>query len=179
MANRFLREANLIGGAWVQADSGKVIDVTNPATGEKIGTVPRSGAAETRRAIDAAQEAFLVWRKTSALHRSQMLRKLHDAIMDNQLELAELLTLEQGKPLAEAKGEVGMSAGYVLWFAEEARRIYGDIVPSPWADRRILVAGSMRRRCREHCLIQLRQRRLFDQCCSSLEGWLETILAES
>ena len=139
MANRFLREANLIGGAWVQADSGKVIDVTNPATGEKIGTVPRSGAAETRRAIDAAQEAFLVWRKTSALHRSQMLRKLHDAIMDNQLELAELLTLEQGKPLAEAKGEVGMSAGYVLWFAEEARRIYGDIVPSPWADRRILV----------------------------------------
>ncbi len=139
MANRFLREANLIGGAWVQADSGKVIDVTNPATGEKIGTVPRSGAAETHRAIDAAQEAFLVWRKTSALHRSQMLRKLHDAIMDNQLELAELLTLEQGKPLAEAKGEVGMSAGYVLWFAEEARRIYGDIVPSPWADRRILV----------------------------------------
>lgn len=139
MANRFLREANLIGGAWVQADSGKVIDVTNPATGEKIGTVPRSGAAETHRAIDAAQEAFLSWRKTSALHRSQMLRKLHDAIMDNQLELAELLTLEQGKPLAEAKGEVGMSAGYVLWFAEEARRIYGDIVPSPWADRRILV----------------------------------------
>ena len=83
MANRFLREANLIGGAWVQADSGKVIDVTNPATGEKIGTVPRSGAAETRRAIDAAQEAFLVWHKTSALHRSQMLRKLHDAIIDN------------------------------------------------------------------------------------------------
>ncbi|MCB1417457.1 MAG: NAD-dependent succinate-semialdehyde dehydrogenase [Notoacmeibacter sp.] len=138
-AKRFLREANLIGGQWVQADSGKVIDVTNPATGEKLGTVPRSGASETLRAIDAAQEAFLSWRKTSALHRSQMLRKLHDAIMDNQQALAELLTLEQGKPLAEAKGEVGMSAAYVLWYAEEGRRVYGDIVPSPWADRRILV----------------------------------------
>lgn len=135
----YMREANLIGGEWVQADSGATIDVVNPATGLKIGTVPKSGKAETRRAIEAAQAAFLVWRTTSALKRHKMLRQLHDAILDNQQTLAELLTTEQGKSLAEAKGEVGMSAAYVLWYAEEARRIYGDVVPTPWADRRILV----------------------------------------
>ncbi|AWC23572.1 Succinate-semialdehyde dehydrogenase [NADP(+)] GabD [Aminobacter sp. MSH1] len=138
-ASQFMRQANLINGEWVQADSGKTIDVINPATGLKIGTVPRSGAAETRRAIEAANEAFKTYRKTSALERSKLLRKLHDAIMDNQDSLAELLTIEQGKSLAESRGEVGSSAAYVLWFAEEARRTYGDVVPSPWADRRILV----------------------------------------
>ncbi|WP_312796999.1 NAD-dependent succinate-semialdehyde dehydrogenase [Tianweitania sp.] len=137
--SQFMREANLIGGEWVQADSGATIDVINPATGLKIGTVPKSGRAETKRAIEAANQTFLSYRKTSALDRSKLLRKLHDAIMDNQDSLAELLTLEQGKSLAEAKGEVGASAAYVLWFAEEARRTYGDVVPSPWADRRILV----------------------------------------
>lgn len=137
--SQYLREANLIGGEWVQSDSGKTIDVTNPATGLKIGTVPNSGQAETRRAIEAAQTAFLTWKKTSALERSKLLRKLHDAIMDNQEALATLLTTEQGKSLFEARGEVGMSAAYVLWFAEEARRTYGDTVPSPWADRRIIV----------------------------------------
>ena len=137
--SHFMREANLIGGQWVGADSGETIDVNNPATGLKLGTVPKSGATETARAIAAAQEAFGEWRKTSALHRSQLLRKLYDAIMDNQDVLAELLTLEQGKPLFEAKGEVGMSAAYVLWFAEEGRRVYGDMVPSPWADRKIMV----------------------------------------
>lgn len=137
--SHFMREANLIGGQWVGADSGETIDVTNPATGLKLGTVPKSGAAETARAIEAANEAFAEWKKTSALHRAQLLRKLHDAIMDNQDVLAELLVLEQGKPLFEAKGEVGMSAAYVLWFAEEGRRIYGDMVPSPWADRKIMV----------------------------------------
>ena len=137
--SQFMREANLIGGEWVQADSGATIDVINPATGLKIGTVPKSGRAETKRAIEAANATFLSYRKTSALERSKLLRKLHDAIMDNQDSLAELLTLEQGKSLAEAKGEVGASAAYVLWFAEEARRTYGDVVPSPWADRRILV----------------------------------------
>ncbi|HMM64300.1 MAG TPA: NAD-dependent succinate-semialdehyde dehydrogenase [Mesorhizobium sp.] len=137
--SHFMRQANLINGEWVQADSGKTVDVTNPATGLKIGTVPYAGAAETRRAIEAAHQAFLSFRKTSALERSKLLRKLHDAIMDNQDALAELLTLEQGKSLTEAKGEVGSSAAYVLWFAEEARRAYGDVVPSPWADRRILV----------------------------------------
>ncbi|MAW85177.1 MAG: succinate-semialdehyde dehydrogenase (NADP(+)) [Phyllobacteriaceae bacterium] len=138
-SSAFLREANYINGEWVQADSGAMIDVVNPANGERIGGVPKSGKAETKRAIEAAEEAFHAWKKTSALHRSQMLRKLHDAIMDNQDALAELLTMEQGKPFAEAKGEVGMSAAYVLWYAEEGRRVYGDVVPSPWADRRILV----------------------------------------
>jgi succinate-semialdehyde dehydrogenase / glutarate-semialdehyde dehydrogenase len=137
--NHFMREANFIGGAWVEADSGATIEVVNPATRQVIGTVPKCGRAETRRAVEAAQEAFQSWKKTSADHRAKLLRKLHDAIMDNQDALAELLTLEQGKPLAEAKGEVGMSAAYVLWFAEEGRRVYGDVVPSPWADRRILV----------------------------------------
>ncbi len=138
-ASQFLRQAILIDGEWVQADSGATIDVINPATGLKLGTVPKAGKAETRRAIEAADRAFKTFRKTSALERSKLLRKLHDAIMDNQDALAELLTLEQGKSLTEARGEVGASAAYVLWFAEEARRTYGDIVPSPWADRRILV----------------------------------------
>ena len=137
--SHFMRQANLIDGEWVQADSGAVIDVINPATGLKIGTVPKSGMAETRRAIEAAERAFATFRKTSALERSKLLRKLHDAIMDNQDALAELLTLEQGKSLTESKGEIASSAAYVLWFAEEARRTYGDVVPSPWADRRVLV----------------------------------------
>ena len=137
--SHFMREANLIGGAWVQADSAATVDVTNPATGLKIGTVPKSGKSETRRAIEAAEEAFQSWRKTSVLERHKLLRKLHDAIMDNQQQLAELLTTEQGKSLAESKGEIAISAAYVLWFAEEGRRAYGDVVPSPWGDRRILV----------------------------------------
>jgi succinate-semialdehyde dehydrogenase/glutarate-semialdehyde dehydrogenase len=137
--SHFMREANLIGGEWVQADSGKTVDVTNPANGLKIGTVPNSGKAETRRAIEAAQAAFLTWKKTSVLERHKLLRKLHDAIMDNQQQLAELLTTEQGKSLMESKGEIAISAAYVLWFAEEGRRVYGDVVPSPWGDRRILV----------------------------------------
>jgi succinate-semialdehyde dehydrogenase/glutarate-semialdehyde dehydrogenase len=137
--SHYMRQANLIGGAWVQADSGATLDVTNPATGLKIGTVPKSGKAETRRAIDAADAAFKTFRKTTANERSKMLRKLHDLILENQDALAELLTMEQGKSLAESKGEIGASAAYILWFAEEARRTYGDVVPSPWADRRVIV----------------------------------------
>jgi succinate-semialdehyde dehydrogenase/glutarate-semialdehyde dehydrogenase len=137
--SHYMRQANLIGGAWVQADSGATLDVTNPATGLKIGTVPKSGRAETRRAIEAADAAFRTFRKTTANERSKMLRKLHDLILENQDALAELLTTEQGKSLAESKGEVGASAAYILWFAEEARRTYGDVVPSPWADRRVIV----------------------------------------
>ncbi len=138
-SDAFRRDLNLIAGKWVKADSGSTIDVANPATGQVMGTVPKSGKAETARAIEAAQAAFETFRKTSALDRSKMLRRLHDAIIDNQEALAVLLSSEQGKSLAEARGEVGMSAAYVLWFAEEARRTYGQIVPSPWADRRILV----------------------------------------
>lgn len=135
----FKREANFIDGAWVPADSGATIDVTNPATGEVIGTVPNAGTAETQRAIAAADKAFASFSRTTADERAKMLRKLHAAIMDNQRALAELLTIEQGKPLAESMGEVGMSAAYILWFSEEARRVYGDTIPSPWGDRRILV----------------------------------------
>jgi succinate-semialdehyde dehydrogenase/glutarate-semialdehyde dehydrogenase len=134
----FKREANLIGGEWVAADSRQVIEVNDPATGEVIGTVPKSGRAETRRAIDAAAAAFPGWSAKTAAERAEALRKLAGLIEQNKEELAMLLTVEQGKPLAESRGEVGMSAAYVLWFAEEARRIYGDTIPSPWPDRRIL-----------------------------------------
>ncbi|MFT0862305.1 NAD-dependent succinate-semialdehyde dehydrogenase [Ancylobacter sp. G4_0304] len=135
----FKRDANLIGGEWVGADAGGTIEVTNPATGEVIGTVPDCGEAETRRAIEAAQKTFESYSRTTADERAKLLRRLHAAIMDNQRALAELLTIEQGKPLAESMGEVGASAAYVLWFSEEARRVYGDVIPSPWAERRILV----------------------------------------
>ncbi|MBN9039275.1 MAG: aldehyde dehydrogenase family protein, partial [Rhizobiales bacterium] len=100
--NPFLREGNLIGGDWVGADGGATLDVVNPATCKKLGTVAKAGRAETKRAIEAAQAAFVEFRRTSALDRSKLLRKLHDAIMDNSQALAELLTLEQGKSLAEA-----------------------------------------------------------------------------
>ncbi|QFR33603.1 NAD-dependent succinate-semialdehyde dehydrogenase [Ancylobacter sp. TS-1] len=135
----FRREANFIGGQWLPADGGGTIEVTNPATGEVIGTVPNAGAAETRRAIAAADAAFESFSHTTADERARLLRRLHAAIMDNQRALAELLTVEQGKPLAESMGEVGASAAYVLWFSEEARRAYGDVIPSPWGERRILV----------------------------------------
>lgn len=135
----FKTEKNLIGGAWVGADSGQTITVIDPATGESIGTVPDCGAAETRRAITAAHAAFPGWRKKTAAERSAMLLTLAGLIRENSEQLATLLTLEQGKPLAEARGEVGSSAAYIQWFAEEARRAYGDVIPSPWADRRILV----------------------------------------
>ncbi|MGB6116617.1 MAG: NAD-dependent succinate-semialdehyde dehydrogenase [Mesorhizobium sp.] len=137
--SHYMRQANLIDGEWVQADSGKTVDVTNPATTLKIGTIPKSGKAETARAIAAAGRAFESWKKTTANDRAKLLRKLHDLILENQEPLAELLTMEQGKSLAEARGEVAISAAYILWFAEEGRRTYGDTVPSPWADRRILV----------------------------------------
>lgn len=138
-ASQFMRESNLIGGEWVNSDTGAILDVTNPATGLKIGTVPKSGKSETRRAIEAANAAFKDFSRTTANERAKILRKMHDIMLDNQDALAELLTLEQGKPLAEAKGEIAIGAAYILWFAEEGRRVYGDIVPSPWADRRILV----------------------------------------
>jgi succinate-semialdehyde dehydrogenase / glutarate-semialdehyde dehydrogenase len=134
----FKREGNLIGGAWVGADSGKVLEVNDPATGEVIGTVPMSGRVETRRAIEAAAAAFPGWSAKLAAERAEALRKLAALIEQNKEELAMLLTIEQGKSLTESRGEVGMSAAYVLWFAEEARRIYGDTIPAPWQGRRIL-----------------------------------------
>jgi succinate-semialdehyde dehydrogenase/glutarate-semialdehyde dehydrogenase len=135
----FKREANLIGGKWVEAEGGKTIEVTDPATGDVIGTVPNCGRAETRRAIEAADAAFPAWAAKTAAVRAEAMRRLAQLIEQNKEELAMLLTVEQGKPLAESRGEVGMSAAYILWFSEEARRIYGDTIPSPWADRRLLV----------------------------------------
>ena len=137
--SKYLKEANFIDGAWVAADSGKTIDVTNPATGDVIGVVPNSGTAETNRAIDAASVAFKTFSATPLAERVALLHKLHDALMDNQKELAELLTVEQGKPLFESMGEIGIGAQYVRWFAEEVRRAKGEIVPAPQNGRRIMV----------------------------------------
>ncbi|MDB5563172.1 MAG: NAD-dependent succinate-semialdehyde dehydrogenase [Hyphomicrobiales bacterium] len=139
MPSQWKRQQIHIAGQWLSADSGRTLDVINPATGERIGTVPDAGAAETRRAIEAASQAFDESRALTGNERAVLLRHLHDLLLDNREALAELLTSEQGKPLAEARGEIGMSAAYILWFAEEARRVYGDIIPSPWRDRRVLV----------------------------------------
>ncbi len=135
----WLREGNYIAGAWVNADSGETIDVTNPATGDVIGTIPKSGTAETARAIDAASAAFPDFAATDLMSRVSLLWKLHDALMDNQADLAKLLTVEMGKPLPEAMGEIAIGAQYVRWFAEEARRAKGEIVPPGVNGRRILV----------------------------------------
>jgi succinate-semialdehyde dehydrogenase/glutarate-semialdehyde dehydrogenase len=132
-------EACSIGGEWVQAGSGASIEVTNPFDGGRIGVVPRAGAAETRAAIAAAAEALPVWMAKTATERSNLMHKLADLMLEEKDALGRLLTLEQGKPLSEAVGEVAFGAAYVRWFAEETRRIYGDIIPSPWPGRRILV----------------------------------------
>jgi succinate-semialdehyde dehydrogenase/glutarate-semialdehyde dehydrogenase len=133
------RQANCINGQWVQADSGKTIAVRNPATGEVIGAVPAMGVAETRRAIEAAQAAFAGWRAMLAKDRAAILRKLNDLMLANTDDLAAIMTAEQGKPLAEAKGEIAYAASFIEWFAEEAKRIYGDTVPQNAKGRRILV----------------------------------------
>jgi succinate-semialdehyde dehydrogenase/glutarate-semialdehyde dehydrogenase len=131
------RNAAFIGGAWVGA--GATIAVHNPATGDTLGTVPDVGIAGTDAAIDAAHAAFPGWRAATAQTRSALLEAWHDALIANIEDLARLMTLEQGKPLAEARAEVRYGAGFVKWFAEEARRVYGDTIPAPTADRRILV----------------------------------------
>lgn len=135
----FLKEACLIDGAWRAASAGASIEVTNPATGARLGAVPSFGRAETAEAIGAAQRAFDGWRARPAAERGALMSKLADLLMANRDELGRLLTLEMGKPLAEAVGEVTFGAAYIRWFAEEARRIYGETIPSPWADRRIMV----------------------------------------
>ena len=137
--NGLMMQSNLIGGAWTGAANGKTIAVTNPATGEVLGAVPSVGAAETDRAIAAASAAFEVWSRTDLAVRVRLMHDLHDALLDNQEALAQLLTAEQGKPLFEARGEIGIGAAYVRWFAEEVRRAKGEIVPAPSNDRRLLV----------------------------------------
>ncbi|MFN6999297.1 NAD-dependent succinate-semialdehyde dehydrogenase [Elioraea tepidiphila] len=133
------RQACLVDGKWIEADSGKTIPVPNPATGEIIGTVPALGAAETRRAIEAANRAYPAWRALTAKERSAVLRRLFDLMIANADDLALLMTSEQGKPLAEAKGEVVYAASFVEWFAEEGKRAYGDMIPTNQKGRRILV----------------------------------------
>ncbi|NKE46729.1 NADP-dependent succinate-semialdehyde dehydrogenase [Roseomonas frigidaquae] len=133
------RQANCVGGKWIQADSGKTIAVRNPANGEVIGEVPALGAAETRRAIEAAQAAFGGWRAMLAKDRAAILRKLNDLMLANTDDLAAIMTAEQGKPLTESKGEIAYAASFIEWFAEEAKRIYGDTIPQNAKGRRILV----------------------------------------
>ncbi|GAB4146973.1 MAG: NADP-dependent succinate-semialdehyde dehydrogenase [Candidatus Promineifilaceae bacterium] len=133
-----LRTQAYINGQWVDAASGAVFAVTNPANGEFIAAVPDMGAAETGQAIAAAHAAWLAWRSRTAAERAALLRRWHDLMLAHLEDLARLMTLEQGKPLAEARGEVRYGASFVEWFAEEARRIYGDIIPSPVAGQRIL-----------------------------------------
>jgi len=134
-----LRQKCYVGGAWTDADDGSTIPVTNPATGETLGTVPRMGAAEARRAVEAAQAAWPAWRKRTAKDRSVILRRWFDLVMANQEDLAVLMTAEQGKPLAESRGEIAYAASFIEWFAEEGKRIYGDTIPPHAADRRIVV----------------------------------------
>lgn len=132
------RQQALIGGEWLDAASGARVEVTNPATGAVMGTIPDLSADETRRAIDAANLAFASWKRTTHGHRAALLERWFALMEDHAGDLARLLTLEQGKPLAEAKGEIAYGASFVKWFAEEARRIDGTVIPSPGNDRRIL-----------------------------------------
>lgn len=133
-----IRQQNLINGQWVDADNSKTFDVTDPATGEVIATVPNAGTDETRRAIEAANDAFPAYAAMPLGERVALMRKLHHAILDNLEPMAAMMTAEQGKPLAEARAEVASSAAYVLWFAEEARRTDGAIIPSPVAGRKLM-----------------------------------------
>ena len=133
------RQANCIDGKWVQADSSRTIVVKNPATGEAIGEVPALGAAETRRAIEAAHRAQPAWRALLAKERAAILRKLFELMLANTEDLAVIMTAEQGKPLSESKGEIAYAASFIEWFAEEGKRIYGDTIPQTGKGKRILV----------------------------------------
>ncbi|WP_274961747.1 NAD-dependent succinate-semialdehyde dehydrogenase [Thioclava electrotropha] len=133
------KEAVFIAGEWVGADNGETIEVTNPATGEVIGTVPNCGRAETARAIAAAEEAMKDWSARTGKERAQIMRKWYDLMMENQDDLGAILTAEMGKPLAEAKGEIAYGAGFIEWFGEEAKRVYGETIPGHQRDKRITV----------------------------------------
>jgi succinate-semialdehyde dehydrogenase / glutarate-semialdehyde dehydrogenase len=133
------RERGFIAGDWMDADSGQAIDVHNPATGEKLGSVPNMGAVESRRAIDAAHAAMPAWSRHTAAERARLMRKWFELMMANQEDLAVIMTAEQGKPLAESRGEIAYAASFIEWFAEEAKRVYGDVIPGHQHDKRILV----------------------------------------
>src|SRR5580658_3207371 len=134
-----LRESCFIDGAWASADNGGTIDVHNPATAAKLGTIPNMGAAECRRAIAAAAAALPAWAARTAKDRALILRRWFDLMLVHQEDLAVLMTSEQGKPLAESRGEILYAASFIEWFAEEARRIYGETIPSPFPNTRIVV----------------------------------------
>ncbi|PUB41478.1 NADP-dependent succinate-semialdehyde dehydrogenase [Pseudomonas sp. GV047] len=133
-----LRHQAFINGEWLAADNEATITVSNPSTGATIGQVPRMGKAETRRAIEAAEHALPAWRELSAKARANALRRWYDLIIENQHDLAHIMTLEQGKPLPEALGEIVFAASYIEWYAEEGKRVYGDIIPGA-TDKRLLV----------------------------------------
>ena len=133
-----LRDAGLIGGEWLGAGTSR-LEVRNPASGVLVGSVPSFGSAETRRAIEAAENAFPAWRAKTAAERARILKRWFDLMMENQEDLAQLMTAEQGKPLAESRGEIAYAASFIEWFAEEARRVYGEVIPTPSTDRRLVV----------------------------------------
>jgi succinate-semialdehyde dehydrogenase / glutarate-semialdehyde dehydrogenase len=137
--SKLFRQSCYIDGAWVNARAGAAINVDNPATGEIIGTVPKLGAAETRDAIEAANRAFPEWRKKTAKERAAVLRKWFELMIANTEDLAKLMTTEQGKPLVESRGEVAYAGAFLEWFAEEAKRVYGDTIPGHQPDKRIVV----------------------------------------
>src|SRR5690606_7667319 len=134
-----LKTKAYIDGEWVDSDSNETYEVRNPAHGEVIAEVARCGAAETRRALDAAARAVDGWRSKSAKRRAAVMRKWFNLMMENQEDLAQLMSAEQGKPLAESRGEIAYGASYIEWFAEEAKRIYGDTIPAPSSAKRIVV----------------------------------------
>jgi succinate-semialdehyde dehydrogenase/glutarate-semialdehyde dehydrogenase len=136
---KLLRELCFIDGAWVGADSGAALDVKNPATADRLGSIPNMGAAETRRAIAAAAAALPAWKARTAKERAVIMRRWFDLMVEHQEDLATLMTAEQGKPLAESKVEILYAASFIEWFAEEAKRIYGDVIPGHQSDKRILV----------------------------------------
>ena len=136
---RLFRQACYIDGAWIEVTAGNEINVDDPATGEIIGSVPKMGAGQTRQAIEAAARAFPAWRSRTAKERALVLRRWFDLMVANQDDLAHLMTLEQGKPLTESRGEVMYAASFLEWFGEEAKRVYGDTIPPHQADKRIVV----------------------------------------
>ncbi|MBT8058494.1 MAG: aldehyde dehydrogenase family protein, partial [Gammaproteobacteria bacterium] len=134
-----LKDRAFIDGAWREAEDGASFDILNPATGQALASVPDMGAVETREAIEAAQAAWPAWRAKTAKERAQILRKLYFLMMENQEDLAQILTAECGKPITEGRGEVVYGASFIEWFGEEAKRTYGDVIPAPFGDRRIVV----------------------------------------
>ncbi len=134
-----LRRQAFVDGAWVDADSGETFPVVDPATGDVVADVPRMGAGETRRALAAAERALPAWKARTAKDRARVLRRLADLMLEHEDDLARLMVTEQGKPLAEARVEVQYAASFYEWFGEEAKRVYGDTIPTPWPDKRIHV----------------------------------------